>query len=226
MSINLGKDKIDRLQYDPSAKEAVKTNLFYNGPGEFLVKSIANVLSIDPVWKNIFGEFIDPYLRMDYQIRNLPALRIYNEVGQKESESWFVEGDIKVDILFPAILRRTETQQIQDTLTSALMQQFRRPEFFKSLCEKVPGLNELGKRFSFDKSLGFQFEENEVPLTQIVLNFRLDLRVWDDYLEQTDRTKDSPYEKVLGDLKRIRSEIEGLNEDETVNVAVSLDQKV
>lgn len=188
---------------------------FFTGPTEFLVQETCRQLKAIPQWTKIFGENIDPYRRMDYSMRMLPVLRVYNEETRKEFESWFIEGDLKADIILPAVLRRNELQQVQDTLSMALLQQFRRPTFFDVMCSRVPGLNELGKRFSVDKSLGFEWEEALVPLTQITINFRLDLRIWDDYLEETDRTKDSPFERVLGDLERISSTIEGLKEGST-----------
>lgn len=215
-------ERIDEIKYENDSDGVQsKDVVFFDGPAEFLVQRIAHHLKEDEVWFKIFGEFIDPYMRMDYSLRNLPALRLYNLNVNKDYESWFVEGEIKADIILPASLRRNETQQIQDSLSSALLQQFRRPNFFKTMCEKVPGLNELGKRFQVDKSLGFDFETTEAPLTQITLNFRLDLRAWDQYLEDTYRTKDSPYAQVLADLEKLVAKIEGLKDDnKTTEVTV------
>lgn len=208
-------DKIDQLEYkrDSKTEAQISSGLFVNGPAEFLVQQMALNLKGVEQWKKIFGESIDAYKRMDYSIRQLPALRIYNDDFNKDYESWFIEGDIKADIILPASLRRTEVQQIQDTISNALLQQFRRPLFFTTMMGVVPGLNELGKKFTCNKSLGFEFEENMVPLTQLTINFRLDLRIWDDYLEQTDRTKDSPFEAVLGNLESIVGTINGLKDD-------------
>lgn len=219
-------ERIDALTYTTDADGAqVSNSPFFNGPAEFLVQEITRQLVIVPEWLAIFDTNIDPYRRMDYSIRALPALRVYNEVARKDFESWFVEGDIKADIILPANVRRNETQQIQDSLSTALLQQFRRPLFFDLMSQRVPGLNELGKRFSVDKSLGFEWEDTWVPLTQITINFRLDLRVWDDYLEQTDRTKDSPFVAVLANLKTIATTIQGLKEnDDTVQVEIETQQ--
>jgi hypothetical protein len=207
-------ERIDTLTYETDSTGAqVRQDPFYNGPAEFLVQEVVSELKQISEWTAIFGEFIDFYKRNDYPIRALPALRIYNDISNKQFESWFIEGDLKADIILPASLRRNELQQIQDTLAMALLQQFRRPTFFTKLCERVPGLNELGKAFSSDKSLGFEWGDSWVPLTQITLNFRLDLRVWDEYLEQTDRVKDSPFEKVLGDLRQIVGTIKVIKDD-------------
>src|SRR3990172_3801859 len=207
-------ERIDNLKTEEknALAEKVIGIPFFTGPAEFLVQETVRQLKLVPEWVKIFGQFIDFYKRMDYSMRSLPALRIYNDDARKDFESWFLEGDLKADIILPAVLRRNQLQQVQDTLSMALLQQFRRPLFFDTMSAKVPGLNELGKRFSVDKSLGFEWEEQWVPLTQITINFRLDLRIWDDYLEETDRTKDSPFEAVLGDLRKIVSTIEGLKE--------------
>lgn len=222
-------ERIDKIVYakDTPTGPQVSETPFVNGPVEFLVQNVARKIKEVTQWKAIFYDQIDPYKRMDYSIRSLPALRIYNDVANKEFESWFIEGDLKADIILPAVLRRNELQQIQDTLSMALLQQFRRPTFFSELCTAVPGLNELGKRFGVDKSLGFEWGESWVPLTQITINFRLDLRVWDDYLEQTDRTKDSPFETVLGTLETVATTIQGLKDDnETTEVETELEQTI
>lgn len=198
---------------------------FYNGPAEFLVNEVVYALKQTKEWCMIFGDSIDNYKREDYSMRALPALRIYNEIARKDFESWWVQGDLKADIILPAVLRRTELQQVQDTLSMALLQQFRRPMFFDTLSTRVPGLNELGKQYSVDKTLGFEWDEQWVPLTQIIINFRIDLRIWDDYLEATDRTKDSPFEAVLANLTKLRGTINALQDDlVTTDVQLQVNQ--
>lgn len=206
----------------PSTLEGNETELFLTGPAEFLCAELAKSLLAIPVWALIFGEFIDPYKRMDYPIRALPALRIYNNSFVKSFESWFIEGDIIADIIFPANIRRKELQQLPDSITAALLQQFRSSSFFSNMFNVVPGLNELGKRFSADKSLAFEWGEDLVPLTQVTLNFRMDLRQWDLYLESDNRTKDLPFERTLGDLERIVATIQGLRDEDPANIEVSL----
>lgn len=215
-------ERIDRLEYEKNSQGLNnKGTPYFDGPAEFLVDRVAAALKSVAEFAKIFGDLIDPYKRMDYSIRALPAIRLYNDQYTKDFDSWFINGDIKCDIILPASLRRNETQQVQDTLSAALVQQFRRPQFFETLKDEVPGLNELGKRMTVDKSLGFEWEETEVPLTQITINFRLDLRAWDLYLEQTDREKDSPFKKVLGDLESLVTLIEGLKDDnETTDVSI------
>jgi hypothetical protein len=216
---------IEDLKYDPSLEEGLREDPFYNGPGEFLVREIAKELAANEDFKTVFGDSIYSYRRMDFSIRELPGIRIYNETGTKDFESWFVEGTVKVDIIFPGDIRREETQQFQDSVSAAVLQQFRRPAFFTTLEASVPGLNELGKRVEWDKSLGFEWNETVVPLTQIVLNFRLDLRVWDNYLESTNRTKDSPFREVIGDLKRLVTTIDALRSDTEKEVSIGSDQR-
>jgi hypothetical protein len=190
-----------------------KLTLFRDNPIEFLCATVAHQLSCIPQFKAIFGEFIDGYMRMDYDIRNLPSLRVYNEQFTKEFESWFITGDLKLDVIWPANLRRTQTQQFQDTMASALLQQFRSNTFFGACNNAVPGLNELGKTLSADKTLGFDFEDNMVPLTQITANFRLDLRIWDIYLEAEGRTKELPFDVTLANLTKIANTIQALRDD-------------
>lgn len=195
---------------------------FIDSPGEFLCKAIAQLLKAVPQWALIYGDDIDGYKRMDYGIRQLPALRIYTDGDTKDFEDWFVEGDIILDSILPASIRRNDMQQIQDSLAAAMMQQFRRPSFFNAVTNFTPGLNELGKRFVTDKSLGYAWQDGEepVPLTQMTVNFKIDLRQWDNYLESTNRTKDDPFETTLATLAKIALKIQALNDDGTINTTV------
>lgn len=229
MTTPIGTPRIDNLEYQEGQPAPIAydtTNLFFDGPDEFLIKAICKLLLCDPLWPQFFGDRIDPYRRMDYSIRELPALRIYTEGDEKSGESWFIAGDIKADVIFPASIRRNETQQYQNTLASALLQQFRRVPFFNAVNSLVPGLNELGKIFKSDKSLGFAWNQEYVPLTQLTLNYRIDLRQWDDYLEATGRTKDSPFSPVLGDFRKMVTDIQGLRDDESKAVETDINQGI
>lgn len=191
----------------------LKPELFLDGPGEFIAKHICLELLKVKQWKAIFGDRMDPYMRMDYSQRDFPALRIYDKGWVKENESWFVTGNLYFDIILPASLRRVENQQIPATLCTAMVQQLRRPTFFENLAVLIPGLNELGKVMNVDKALAFEWGEDELPLTQISVNFRLDLRVWDRYLEDQSRTKDDPFERTLETLNFIGLTIQGLDQE-------------
>ena len=216
-------ERIDNIEYSSD----YTTSLLYDNPTEFLVKKVVEVISSYTEWTKIFGVSIDPYMRMDYGARNLPALRVYNNNYIKSYESWFVEGDLIFDVILPASIRRAETQQLQDTLSAALLQQLRSTTFFNTVEENVPGLNELGKRVSVNKELGFKWGDDAVPLTQITVNFKVDLREWDRYLEETNRTKNSPFQEVLGDLEKIVTTIEGMRDDlETTEVELGISQDI
>jgi hypothetical protein len=221
-------ERIERLSTTTEApavrattREGRATELFLTGPAEFLCSQVATLLAGDPAWRALFGDYIDGYKRMDYSQRALPALRVYNNEFAKTSESWYVEGDLIADIIFPASIRRGELEQLPDTVAGALLQQFRRVSFFNAVNQVVPGLNELGKRFAADKTLAFELSGDElVPLVQLRINFRIDLAEWDRYAEEDYRTKDQPFIRDLADLRRILNTVEGLNDDGSVNVTL------
>lgn len=207
-------------------EELEQPTAFLSGPAEFLVSKLAEYIAAVPQFAAVFGPRIDPYLRMDYSMRELPALRIYNTTQVKQYETWYLEGDVVMDVIMPPQLRREMLQQYSDTICAALMQQFRRPSFFASMCAEVPGLNELGKTFDIDKTLMFKFQGGEAPSSQIRANFRLLLTAWDEYLTSEDRTVDDPFEATLGDLEQITTAIEGLLDNDTLEVSVESDQSV
>lgn len=204
--------------------DEVKPDLFIDSPGEFLVKQICLELSKVEEWRELFADAIEPYMREDFNVFAPPALRVYCLGYTKESDSGFINGNITADILLPASTRREQQEQYADTISTALLQQFRRPTWFQTLADLVPGLNQLGTIFDVDKGLVFQWEQEQLPLVAIRINFRLDLRVWDEYLMSTSRTKDDPFNVTLGNLRRIAAEIRGLRE-ETTEVTIKTDQK-
>lgn len=217
---------MERSELLVTNEDKPRENLFYSGPAEFLVATIAQELAKVEQFKALFDLSIDCYKRMDYSVRELPAIRLYCDRFTKEFESWFVEGDIKCDVIFPAALRRDELQSYQMTISSAILQQFRRQSFYNTVESRVPGLNQLGRRVDVDLSLGFEWQDEVVPLTQITLNFKIDLRIWDDFLTMTNRVKDDPFCETIVDLRRIVSTIQGLKDDSNVEVEVKSDQKV
>lgn len=218
--MNDSPERIDRFAANP----------FKDGPTEFLVKAVAKLISGVPQFKNIFSDNIDAYRRSDYSERSLPGLRVYNLSYTKTSEDWFIDGDLLIDVIWPASFRRGEQQQLPDTMSAALLQQFRRQEFFNQVRVLAPGLNELGRTFSVNKDLGFSWQDdaNVVPLTQTTVNFRIDLRVWDQYLEATNRTKESPFEETLKNLETIAITVKALaqDDDEESNQDVSVQESI
>jgi hypothetical protein len=190
-------DVIDKLEARP----------FLDGPTEALVKATARSVASVKQFKLIFGENIDVYERIDYSERQLPALRVYNHSFTKEHESHYVTGEILMDIIWPPAIRRSENQNFQDVLCSAMMQQLRRPNYFAALRKAVPGLNEHGKVFSVNKELGMKLDDGFLPITEMRVNFRIDLKVWDEYLESMGRTKEDPFEVTLKNLETIASVI-------------------
>lgn len=196
--------------------EVLNDDPFLDGPTQYLCKTLALELAKVRPFAQVFGEFIDGYMRMDYAIRNLPALRIYNTTYAKTAESWYIEGEVTADIIWPAELRRGEVQLLPDMVTAALIQQFRRMSFFTTVLAKVKGLNELGKSMRIDKGAAFQLSAEEVvPLTQLQINFRIDLSAWDRWLEEDARTKDEPFQRTLLNLESFIGRIGAVRDDAT-----------
>lgn len=192
-----------------SRVELLESPDWFLQPGDRIAQVVAEELQAEPVFRRIFGEAIFSYKRMDIGVREMPALRIYNDTGRKEGETWYLSGDLKLDVIFPADIRRQNTQRFADLVTSALIALFRAQPFFTRVRSRVPGLNQLGWFFSFDKSLGFKPGEDvdPCPVTQLTVNFRVLLEEWDRYMETDDRTSQQPFEKTLGDLERMYIEI-------------------
>lgn len=217
------------MKGDPRAQDLIdrlKVNPFIDGPADALVKSVAMGIALVPEFRYIFRDNIDVYERFDYSMRQLPALRVYNLAYRKEHESHYILGDLNIDILLPVEIRRAEQQQFQDVLSSAFVQQFRRPSFLQELLRTIPGLNELGKVFEVNKELGMVWDEGILPMTKMKPNFRIDLKQWDSYLEEQGRTFDDPFNVTLGELKKIVGQIIPSLDDGTYDLTAQVDLEV
>lgn len=225
-------ERIDELSYSvperESTREPLESNLFITQPGEYLVSVFAEALRQDEVWSKLFGDEIADYERMDFSFRSLPAMRIYCERYRKEFETWYVQGDIIIDVIWPASIRRGELNRLPQTIAGAMMQQLRRPGFFEDICEKVPGLNEFGKTLNVDFDLGFKWQDEIIPLTRITANFRVLLDEWDQYLTEDYRTREEPFRRTLGDLESIVTTINALRsaDPEDVALSIGIDQNI
>lgn len=202
--------------------DQLATNPWLDGPTQFLISAVVDSLRSEPTFALVFGEFIDAYQREDYGMRNLPALRMYSLTGKKTSEDWFIDGEIKCDAIFPPRIRRADLMAVPSMVVSALMQQFRRVSFFTAVGKYVPGLNRLGRELGYDHSLALRVGDDLCPVSQITMDYRIDLRQWDRYLEANGRTVDQPFEQTLLDLRAMTGSLIGLRDDGTAEVTLPL----
>ena len=225
-------ERIDNLFYElpsrSSTREPLETNLFLTQPGEFLVETVASQLRSTSVWAELFSaEAIESYDRMDFSMRDLPAMRIYVDEYVKNAETWYENGDVLIDMIWPASIRRNDLTRLPSTVAGAMIQQLRSDTFFEAIAAKVPGLNELGKIVRANFNLVFKYENDLFPLTRLTVNYRILLAEWDEYAESDYRTKDEPFARTLEDLKRIVTTIKGLEEidPDDSEVEIQIDQE-
>lgn len=196
-------------------------NPFISSPGDLLASTVATLIAEVPQFQKIFGSGsgrnIDGYLRGDYGIRNLPALRIYQmEPYTMVADNWFITGQLELDVILPPSLRREDLHIVSDVITGAILQQFRRTSFFQAVRAVVPGLNWLGQSITVSKNRAFMLnEDTEIPMAVLTSDFRFDLREWDLYLESDDRTVDDPFDRTLANLETIAAFIQAQNDNGT-----------
>lgn len=187
--------------------------LAFGIPGHF-VQELMN----ERVFQQIFGESVADYQRMDFGFRNLPALRVFNVSGNSNAQTWYVSGDLRVEVIFPPLIKRSELQVFPDLLVTAILAQLRRPSFFNAMRRRVPGLDQLGFNYTWDKGLGFKAADQEdvAPMTALGVNFRVNKDVWDQHVEANDdREQDSPFLRTLSQLERFTGIIQAMKDDST-----------
>jgi hypothetical protein len=186
-------------------------------PGDGIVVAMVEQIRHVPTFRRIFGDSIESYMRQDFGVRELPALRCWALNGRKESETAYYGGDIRVDVILPPSIRRQELQAFPNLLTSALIAQFRRQSFFEAVRATCPALNRLGWTFGHDNTAGFIPKDSDelCPLVMVTIDYRVNLDEWDRYAESDDRTRDEPFERTLGDLERMAILLQAVLDDGT-----------
>lgn len=186
-------------------------------PGDKVVATFVAALQAEPTFADIFGESIYPYKRLDIGARELPAIRVYSDTGHKEGETWYAGSELTVDVIFPLSTRRDDLQTFADTVTAAIMAEFRRPSLLAAMIAEVPGFNRIGWTLDYDKGLMFQpaDEDDPVPMTQITADWRVLLAAWDKYLEADGRTVDEPFQRTLEALRTIYFTTYGVTDTDT-----------
>jgi hypothetical protein len=227
--------QIDRKDFDA---------LFLEGPSQFLVPRMLAQLSKVSQLTGLFGPYKGigsseqrwaDYQKFDWSIRQLPAIQLFeSDTETKEAENGFMNGSVRLMVLWPASFRRSDLSRIPKAFHSAMINFFGSDLAFQLLDSKantdrtvvVPGLNEIGKEISEAKNVEGVVESELVPVTMIDIRFRIDLRQFYRFLEDDYRTKDMPFEKTLSDLTKVVGEYDGVPSTDAQEVEVKIDQDV
>lgn len=241
-------------------QESDITKAFLTGPGQYLVKQTLLQLSGVELangtkpFCTVFGPYavkatkgakgsdapIDQqqrwadYPRMDWSIRQLPAISIFEEAPEdKSSDNAWLNGSISMQIVWPPSFRRSDLSRVPAAFKGAIQNFFASQYVADMLDEhasierpmKVPGLNEFGKVMSWQPNVEGIVEGQMVPVTILSIKYRIDLRSWYRFLEFDARTKGDPFERTLSDLVEIFGEYDGvLNNDASQIKNVLTDQ--
>lgn len=219
-------------------------SLFLEGPSQFLVPRLLTQLSKVAQMTQMFGPYKGvgvseqrwaDYQRFDWSLRQLPAIQLFeSDAETKQAENGFINGTVRMMVIWPASFRRSDLARIPKAFHSAMINFFGSDLSFALLDSQansdrtvvVPGLNELGKEIVDQKNVEGVVESELVPVTMIDIRFRIDLRQYYRFLESDNRTKELPFERTLADLKQVFGEYDGLPGNDTSEVETILEQDV
>jgi hypothetical protein len=231
-----------------SAPTATLLDAFLEGPSQRLVPAMLTQLTKVPQLVALFGPYAAgkfeqrwaDYNRFDWSIRQLPAVSVFeSDTESKKGDNDFMTGTVRLVVYWPPNFRRSDLTRIPKAFHSAMVNFFGSELAFQLLDSKanlnndgtrpswcVPGLNEVGKEIDEAKNVEGFIESELVPVTMIDIRFRIDLRQYFRFLEEDGRTKDQPFERTLEGLDEILGEYDGLPGTDTMDVQVTLDEKV
>lgn len=227
-------------------KQQTIDDLFLTGPGEDLVPKLLLQMSRVPAFVKLFGPYkIDTdnnkntdqqrwsdYQRMDWSLRQLPAISIFeSQSEQKSSDNAWLTGNIMMNVYWPANFRRSDLARVPAAFKSVVENFFASKYATDMLDElyyiqrdmKVYGLNEFGKELTWTTNTEGIVEQQMVPVTMVDIRYRIDLRSWYRALEFMGRTKDNPFEITLLDLTQISADINGISDNETLEVDLTVE---
>lgn len=229
-------------------KEDTLDEIFLSGPGEYLVK---NTLMQMAAYKNstgfafqqLFGKYTpgsnqqrwSDYSRMDWSIRQLPAVSVYEaEPEDKTSSNAWLNGTISIMVFWPPSQRRSDLARVPMAF-KGVMQNFFESQFVVDMLDelywivrpaKVPGLNEYGKVMTWTPNVEGFVEDQQVPVSLVNVKYRIDLRAWYRWLEFNNRTKLNPINTPLADLTIIGGQYQGVINNDASQVQVTVPDEI
>lgn len=229
-------------------KQADITREFLSSPGDDLVVKTVRQLASIPAFVKLFGPYTDdkdqqrwaPYQRMDWSLRQLPAMNIFeSNTESKDSDQAFLTGTVSFQIFWPANFRRNDLARVPAAF-KGVMENFFNSQWVRDMLDelywitrpmKVYGLNEYGKTMTWVPQTEGIVETELVPVTQVDANYRIDLRAWNRALEFMGRTKDDPFSQSLYDLTVIgglttEGIYQGVTDDAAQDVHVEIKQEI
>lgn len=212
---------------------------FLSSPGDDLVDKLIAQISSVPQMNALFGPYKKghdqqrwaDYQRMDWSIRQLPCLSVFeSQSEQKESDNAWLSGSITIQAYWPPNLRRSDLSRVPGTFKGILENFFASKYCTDMLDElyyvtrpmKVFALNELGKQMTWTTNVEGIVESQMVPVTMVDVRYRIDLRAWYRAMELMGRTKQSPFESTLSDLTRFQGVYDGVKDDEAQQVEIEI----
>lgn len=221
--------RIDLLKYEdntsPTVREPLVSNLFITGPIEFLCYEVSLFFKNNSPWKELFGESVYYYPREDLTCYELPSICVYRDsVGRRQSTSHYYEGNITIDFALPVSLQRETMHQVAETIASCFNLQLRGAGTgIQEIYNKTPGLIAFGYTVEDEKFYkGSSLNSNEALIVSFKAGFKVDLKLFDKYMESDNRTSDYPFIRTLDDLKSIFTTIAGVDNEENNKVEVDL----
>lgn len=223
-------------------KELTITNEFLTGPGQDIVPNTlfqmtqAQNDTCKP-FLDLFGPFTPDsnqqrwadYPRMDWSIRQLPVINVYQaESQEKEAPNGYLNGAVNIMTVWAPNQRRSDLSRVQTAYQGAIHNFFESDLVVQMIDEfyahvrpgKVNGLNEFGKSISWSPNIEGLVEDNIVPVTLITVKYRVDLRAWYRSLEFQNRTKAKPFQHTLAGLSDIGGVYAGVNDSGQVLMTI------
>lgn len=223
--------------FGQETNQKVIDDLFLESPGEFLVRKCLKQMQLVDGFTQLFGPYKDDsddmrwadYQRMDWSIRMLPAINVFNAITEdKSSDNGWLNGTIQFQAFWAPSMRRRQLSRVPLAFKGVL-QNFFSSQYVRDMLDelyyverdsKVPGLNEFGKMMSWSPNTEGIVESELVPVTIVDVRYRIDLRAWYRHLEFTCRTKDEPFKKTLDPLLGTLGTITGLDDEDVPQVSI------
>ena len=222
---------------------------FLSSPGDDLIGKLCLQMSKVDSFVSLFGPYLsDPtgaknsdnqrwadYPRMDWSIRQLPAINIFeNQQETKESDNAYLNGSITLQVYWPPNFRRSDLGRIpaafkgvvENFFSSAYTMSMLDELYYVDRPEKVFGLNQIGKTLTWSPNSEGVIDSEMVPVTIIDVNYRIDLRAWYRALEFMARTKGEPFKATLDDLSTLDFSFDGVDNLEANPVWVSIESRL
>jgi hypothetical protein len=180
-----------------------------NGIDNLVPQAVVNFLLTKPIITNSFSQTILPFYRFDIASQALPGILVYPLYSNEEDQSYFHIGQLKIDIIFPTNVVKTNKLQSALNVSNWLILLFKSQglDWIQTNFPMLFGLRFLG--FKNKQDYRKLYDHNSVrSKLEIEFQYKVDIQAYWNWLINNGYDFTSPDIVIYNELNNILIDVE------------------